>query len=106
RSVAGQRRHDAGHQVDGPHAAIVQVGDIEHFSAAGEGDAVNPAELCDRGPAAVAGEPLRAGAGERGDDPRSAVNLADPVVPGVGDEDVPGRRHDEAVRAVQFRLNT
>src|SRR5205823_1924974 len=52
---------------------------------------------------AVAGVALLPGAGEGADSTRLRVDLADAVVPGVSQVDVPVGRHGEAVHAVEPR---
>src|SRR5205085_12085947 len=44
-AVAGDGVDDAGLQVEGAHAAVVQVGEVEPFAGRVEGDAVDAAEL-------------------------------------------------------------
>ena len=103
-AVAGDGADDAGLHVDGADAAVVEVGQVHLLALGVEGDAVDAAELRLGRRPAVAGEPLLAGAGEGGDRPRLRVDLADAVVPGVGDVDGAVRADGEAVRPVELGL--
>src|SRR5262249_43667112 len=98
----GHRCHYATGELHDAHAAIVEVGQEEALGLRIEGDAVDPAELRLDGRAAVAAEALLAGTGDGGHDAGLAVNLADALVPGVGEVDVAVGCDGEVVQAVDL----
>src|SRR5205814_289922 len=79
---SGHGGHQAGLQVNGADAAVVQVGQVHPLAVRTKGHAIDAAERRLEGGPAVAAEALRAGAREGGDDAGFRVDLADTVVPG------------------------
>src|SRR5262245_45003265 len=94
-----------GFHVDVVNAALVEVGQIELAEIAGEGDAVDAAELHVLR-WTFAGEWFLAGADarERFDRAGLGIDLADAIVPRVGGVEDAVRRDGKAVHAVEGRL--
>ncbi len=101
-AIARHGRDDPGRQVDPTDSPIIQIGQVECPSSLVEGDAVDSAELRSGRRAAISREALPAGARKVREPARSCIDPPDPVVPGVGDEDIAFLRDREAMRPVQL----
>ena len=86
---AGDRADDAGGGVDDSDALIVGVGDVEATGAI-DGEPGWGVDGGGSGRTVIAGEELQAIAGDGGDAAGGCGQLADAVIAGVGDVEIPG----------------
>ncbi len=93
RAGAGDGGDDAGDEADFADAVVVGVGEVEIVGGV-ESEALGRVECGGGGGAGVAGEALRAGAGDGGD-VAGGVDFADDVASGLGEVEVAGGVEDD-----------
>ena len=105
-AISGDGGHDARFQINLPDAAIIEVSQSKDLAGLIERQAIDGAEFCCCGRPTVSGKPLSSRAGEIRDRAGAGVDLANPVVPRISNEDVAVRCNGEAMRSVQLGVGS
>src|SRR5205823_1150970 len=103
-AVARDGTDDAGLEVDGADAAVVEIGEVQVLALRIERRAIETAELRLRGRSAVAAETFRAGSREGAHSAAVRVEVTNALVQGVGQKQIPIGKGGQTVHAIELRL--